>query len=479
MDGALAKSDPFLKIASGFKKIAAGGNDANQGFQMVISGLKDSIGMLSPLTDAFANLAKATENTGMEKFAGDMKDVIDYSQLVLDVVSAIASGKPGEILKATLAIIVKLINAEAEYQTAKRKSLLENIKMQYEYNNLLMAEKLLFLSGTTIFGTNDVGRVVNAMAQYRDIAKQVKEVAKGIGDASVITGVESKKIFGITVGHYTTYGKLIDQYRGLYESDTLNVNMAKTLMTSDKLTESTKQQIQQLIELDAQAKEAYNQMTQYLTNVFGGLGQALSDSIVTAFRDGKDASLDFKNSVAGTIERLTQDLMNSLFLADYFSKFQTKIETIFSDPKLSKEDVGKQTVNVMGDFLDGLSAQAALGTDFLATMQAEAKKRGIDLFKPTAETTGAKAGLQGEIKAVTEDTAQLLSSLLNAVRGDVSNQLIHVKAIEGILSVTGAATSQALAQLIKIEFNTYTTMKALQSIITPAGVRGTYAITVN
>ena len=469
VDASLAKSDPFLKIAEGFKLISKGGDGADKGFSMVISGLKDTIGMLSPLADALGNLGEATENTGMQKFASDMKDVIEYSQLALDVVSAIASGKPGEIVKSLLAVVVKLINAEAEYQAAKRKSLLENIKMQYEYNNLLMAEKLLFLSGVSIFGVDELGKVTNAMVQYRDIANQMKETAKGLMDASIKTG-EAAKTYGffganITYGHYTTYGKLSDQYKGLYEDGKLNTNMAKTLVASDKLTESTKQQIEQLIKLDEQAKQAYDQMTQYLTNVFGGLGRALSDSIVTAFRDGKDASLDFKNNVTSTIEKLTQDLMNSLFLADYFNKFQTKIEKIYTDPKLSKEDTGKQTLNVMGDFLDGLSVQAAMGTEFLATMQAEAKKRGIDLFQPTAATAGAKATLGGEIKAVTEDTAQLLGSLLNAVRGDVSNQLIHVKAIEGILSITGSTTSASLAELVKIQDNTFQVMVLLKSVI--------------
>ena len=472
----IKQQDPFALISDGFKKIIAGGENSGTGFKEVEKGVKAILSDVLPLASAFENLGKATGDVGMEKFGKDMAAAIGFAEDLMDLTAGIASGDPEAILKSVVSVATKLINAEAQYQEAKRKWIADNIKMQNEYNNLLTAEQLLFVSGSTIFGTDKVGKVANAMNVYRNVLIQTKDEIGKLGDAMVSTGVRGDYAFGIRYSSHTTYDRLLKIFPDILTAEgKLNVERAKALLATDKLTEATRAELTQLVALDEQAKAAYDQMVSYLTDVFGSLGQSLSDSIVKAFSDGTDASLDFKSSVTNTIEKLTQDLMNSMFLADYFGNFQKQVVAIYSDPNLSKQQVGANVISTMSSFFEGLGVVEKNSEDFLAQMQSTGQKYGFDLYKPTTTTT---SGLTADIKSVTEDTANLLSSLLNAVRGDVSAQVIVMKSIEGLMIDSNNSNANALAQLVKIESNTYNTMLALQSVITGRGVKGSQGITV-
>lgn len=484
----LQKDDPFLKISEGLKLIEAGGEDATTGLIAVAQGISSVIGIISPLTDVINELGVATENTGMQNFANDMKLAAEWGQSLANLGTALATGNVAAIAGSLIDITAKLIKAEAEYQSAKRKFLLENIKLQYEYNNLLLAEQLQFASGTTIFGTDAYGRAVNSIKAYRDAISQTITEMEKLGDAEIIAGVKRKKSGfwgalispaaaiatlvtggGATVGTANAYGKLLEVEKELINTDgTLNVNRAKALLATDKLTESTRQLLQQLVDLDQKAKDAYAQMTEYLTNVFGSLGQSLSDSIVKAFKDGTDASLAFKTSVEGTIEKLTEDLMYSLFLQDYFTKFQKEIEAIYGETGITQEDANRKVINLMSDFFDNIGGVISNSEEFLANMQDAAAAKGLDIFKktPTSASTGAS------IQSLTEDTGSKLASILNGMYGIVGTQNITLKSIESVLVNTGSVTANSLAQLVLIQSNTYQTVQLLKSVIGGRGSQG-------
>lgn len=474
----LREKDPFLQISDGLKLIKKGGEDARSGFMLISDGIVKIIDMTAPLSEALSQLGEATDNVKLKELSKDAQIAAEWLKTMANLAAGIASGNPAQIAASLIDITTKLIKAEAEYQESKKKMLLDNIKLQYEYNNLLTAERLLFLSGTTIFGTDAYGKAINSMGVYRDVVADATTKLSELWNMQVIIGTKRKTgwflgLLGslVTVGTENVYGSLLKSYPDLITKEgKLNVERAKSLLATDKLTDATKQLLEQLVELDDQAKEAYEQMTSYLTDVFGSLGQSLSDSIVKAFRDGEDASLDFKASVTSTIEKLTQDLMTSLFLSDYFSKFSKKVQEVYAKPDLSANEIGEQTIALMSQFYEGLGGIMGQSEEFLARMQESATKYGFNIFQPTAATE--KSTLQGDIKALTEDTGQLLASLANAIRGDVSNQLVHIKSIEGILTVTGESASQSLAQLVLIQSNTFQMAQLLKSVIGGKGSQG-------
>lgn len=82
-----------------------------------------------------------------------------------------------------------------------------------------------------------------------------------------------------------------------------------------------------------------------------------------------------------------------------------------------------------------------------------AEKAGITLTDTTGESN--KKGLSASIQGVTEDTANLLGSYLNAIRHDVSVKRDLLENIAGTLLPTMSVTAQAqLQQLNAIAANT-------------------------
>ncbi len=202
---------------------------------------------------------------------------------------------------------------------------------------------------------------------------------------------------------------------------------------------------------------------------YGATQNTIADAIAQAYLDAKGSVKDF----ADYSNQILRDAVLNAFKANVLGTALSNTQKLISDaltkkdsetnPKLTQEEITSIRASLNEDVANAKGLWDSLMGAF------------PELY---ADASTAKKTLGGEIKAVTEDTAQLLGSLLNAVRGDVSNQLIHIKSIEGILSVTGASTASALAQLIKIEFNTCNTMKALQSVIAPKGGSGSMGITV-
>ena len=135
----------------------------------------------------------------------------------------------------------------------------------------------------------------------------------------------------------------------------------------------------------------------------------LSDSLVDAWANGEDAMLAYKRTLNDLIKSSTKSIVaksimeNALKpLDDYISKEMTA-----TDGKLTAESIsnmvdlamkgGESAYDAIFKFLDGL------------------KQRGVDLSDTSSSSTIGKG-----IQSVTEDTADLLASYINAIRADVA-----------------------------------------------------------
>lgn len=148
-----------------------------------------------------------------------------------------------------------------------------------------------------------------------------------------------------------------------------------------------------------------------------GWAEQLGDSLVDAFAAGEDAAEAFDKTVGDIMRDITKKMISQDILAPMFGDLR--------------------------DYLFGENGQSgAFGADFQLTPDEAAKikeyidrikNKGIpaaqELYDAINEATGgilddasAKSGLSAGIQSVTEDTADLLASYINGIRGDVSTQ---------------------------------------------------------
>ena len=149
-----------------------------------------------------------------------------------------------------------------------------------------------------------------------------------------------------------------------------------------------------------------------------GWAEQLGDSLVEAFAAGEDAAEAFDKTVGDIMRDVTSKMISQDILAPMFGDLRN---FLFGE-------------NGMGgafgaDFKLDASEMASM-KEYLDKIKNEGIPAAEELFNAINEATGgilnetdtAKSGLSAGIQSVTEDTADLLASYLNAIRADVAMQ---------------------------------------------------------
>lgn len=213
---------------------------------------------------------------------------------------------------------------------------------------------------------------------------------------------------------------------------------------------------QELAELDASIKDFAEDMAGALYGIdFKDWANRLSEALVDAWASGEDAVQAYKDTVDEILKDLgvsviTQKLIEPL-LQDTMDDFLAQFE----------KDNGKLTDSSM-DILRGMYEGADEAAKATSAYLEGLKQLGID-FSGESESVGG--GLSKGIQGVTEDTADLLASYINAIRADVSAKRVLMEKFVGedVPKMSYLAEAQ-LQQLQLVVRNTQRNADAAESI---------------
>jgi hypothetical protein len=200
-----------------------------------------------------------------------------------------------------------------------------------------------------------------------------------------------------------------------------------------ELFETLQKLKQEGLDVDKALQEANNKQKEILT---GTTASSITDAIVDGFSNGLSSVQDF----AGTFESLMKkSILNSLKfkyleepLAKFFEEFSSSAA---SNGGLSSEEV-KQLNEKFNLIIDTANGQ----------FQQLQQLSGLDLNSPTSANANS---LQGAVKNITEESAQLLAGQFGGLR---------MTAAEGL-----AIAKQQLDKLNAIQFNTAETVAELKN----------------
>lgn len=160
----------------------------------------------------------------------------------------------------------------------------------------------------------------------------------------------------------------------------------------------------------------------------------MSDVLVDAWANGEDAAEAYRNKVSEILRDLGVKMITERFVS-------TALEPIMNDfIRQYEQDKGVLTqegMNILAGMYDAADALSKQTSDFLDGLNAVSAKHGMDL----REGTSSSSGLSKSIEGISENTADLLASYLNATRSDVSM----------ILAATGEQTAMAQMQVQHLE----------------------------
>lgn len=398
-----------------------------------------------------------------------MEDAVEGLTQALSDLGGVASGIgsiiSGDVLGGITSIVGVVGNlvsraqkVEREVLEKRRKALEALTRTQEEYNAALLKANLLYEKGSTIFGDDVYKRATNsivvarqAMEQFRksvafsdkelegdgvldfigiggkpedfpkhlrrameEIRKQYKnkllptlkgEFAK-LQNISVKTGSHKEGILWArhSVDDYTALGKL---YPNLIDkSGKLNVALAESILKTHEFREGGKEALENMLALYKQNEEAIKTMNDYLHGLFGSLGNAITDSLVTAFRTGEDATRAFTSNIGDMLNNFAKQIAYSSFLAPLMEKAQKEVADAM---RLTGGDNQMEAMlRAMSSLVDGVKTQIPAFNEYLKKTEEMVQAHGFDLGGKNSDTRSATA--KG-IAQASQDSIDVLTGL--------------------------------------------------------------------
>lgn len=494
------KKNPFSALIKGIKDLFKSGDEEGDG-------KKSTEAKLAKIGESAAEAAKMVGDVAgslSDMFAAAGNDsaaeAMDTVQNVMNAVSNIGEGfAKGGIVGGIAAAVGEAANfigqafaANARHKAALKEIMKETIAQQREYNLLLMQQNLEYAKGTTIFGSDSYGKAANAVkvlkeatadlnselagttAQkneqkrtnfmqrwfgVKDANAALKEAYAGLADIEIKTGHKKTGLFGWGKGK-DIYSSILGVYPELIDANgKFNASLAETIINTKTMSDEDKAAFQNMIDLSKQAEEALQAVKDYLTDIFGELGNTMSDALVDAFKNGTDAAEAFTKSVSGMLEKLAKEMIYTVTIAPLIEQAQEQMLGVMQNENLTDEQKFNNYVSILDGLTSGVLGQQDTYNALLKKYQEMASDKGVDIFQPDEEAR--KASSKSGITA-SQDSVDEISGRVTAIQG-------HTYTINENMKVLVSVSSQALEKLSGIEKNTSAQCEKLDTIAEKVG----------
>lgn len=405
-----------------------------------------------------------------------------------------------DYLGAALSFIESIVSAFAE-AAQKADTLARNIKKGKNEAASLRASLALNEGTDSIFGEDSFQKIVNswefASKKYKEVAEDVARsremmlsgtdddtngwasiggiisgaaAGAAFGSVAPVVGTAIGAAVGAVVGlisglvvdltresnNFVTSleamatklnAPLIDEKTGTYNINTLQL----ILDTYTELDEKSKETIENMIERGKEFEEAVLQLSDGMKDVFGDVADDLASKFISAFKASGVAALDYRDTLDEVATSLSQMVVKNMLL-----------KTVFDD-NTAKELAGLVASGRVPEALETFEKIMNDAADLEPYIQSFLE--GIKAYiKPESE--GGDTVASG-IKSITEDSANLLASYINAIRADVSYSKVQrdqiLSEIKGIASYIASPT--LMDYLNNIQANTHDTAIHTQEIL--------------
>lgn len=182
---------------------------------------------------------------------------------------------------------------------------------------------------------------------------------------------------------------------------------------------------------------------------FKSWASELTDTIISAWSKGEDAVEAYRDKVKDLMKDVVKNVISQKIIEAYMEKpLGVLTKTLKEKGKLDESDI-VDLANSLYDSAEGASDTVTKVLDYL-------KSKGLDLTE-----NGTSSSAKNSVKSITEETADILCSYVNAIRLDVS--VIRTEQAKFYPEMSVIAKSQ-LTQLNTIAQNTLRNADAAERI---------------
>lgn len=418
-DNMIASGKAMMKAAEILFKDGTKAKESLDKFANVVSIIDQNVqGMFEAFNDikeTASLLGVDTESDGWQDASAFFETFSGMSSSLSKVVTSAESGNVGGILAGVTGIFTSPIKAFAKAHDAK---LDRQIKLAERQLNELknLSSNINSVIEKTLGGIYSYDR-------SSDTANKLKEVKDDYRkwDAFSKTKVGKNFFGGHNFSHYSkeTYDAVMDTESNpsAYADQLALLHAQEDELRKQRQAEEDKKKKDKdkLADYDQQIKEMELQIKtfaqDFLKNVYSidikSWASQLTDTVVSAWTKGEDAVEAYKNKVKDMVRDVTKNIVSQKIMEKALEKPLEWLTGIL-------DEKGKLDETDMDDFADKLYQVGENVVPQLTGIFDALKNKGLDLRENGSSST------TNSIKGITEETADLLASYLNAVRLDVS-----------------------------------------------------------
>lgn len=506
---AAKSSNPFKQLAEDLKNLFSKNKDGKG--ESVEAKLKklgasasETADLIGGITGKLSEMFETAGNTGM---ADAISTITDVMSSVSNIGKGFAQGGlVGGIASAAgeaIGFVTKAFQASARHAEALKKIQQEVIAQQRAYNLALLEEKLAFEQASTVFGDLDYTKAINAVEVLREAYErlnselkgtasqqkkyqdgfgmlgvklfdysEVQKAYSGLADIQIKTGHKRTGLFGWGKGK-DLYSSILNVYPQLIDSaGKFNKKLAESIINSREFKGEGKEALQNMINLYGKAEEAAKQLKDYLSGIFGDLGNNMSDALVDAFKNGTDAGKAFGDSISKMLENIGKQMIFQTLFSGIIEDANNKMLDVMKNQSMSADEKFKNYVDILDVMTTQILGQQGAFNDLMSKYKGMASEKGVSLFSSENEQQNATAN---GISSISYDQANSLIGLITAgnitreqtralvdlMRGSVENVNQRLNELVN-LSITRNSYLEEIIKTQKADFGFKSTLEAIE-----------------
>ena len=481
---ALNKRDPFGRLIKGFKDLTEAGEDADK----QATALNNIFGSGQDIADVLDNIGtnfkELGEGIGSNFLAGFGEALNDVSNIISDTLKGSQSGMQlGSLFGPTGAIIGAvgggILGGIAGFFTRDREAILKHeqaiaeikqtqIQQQREYNLLLLEQNLEYEKGTTIFGTDQYAKAANAVDVYKQSVQSLENALSDVANIDIVTGSKTYRKWFLGRKHQKDiYSDILKVYPELISSNgEFNRELAETILNTRKMSEANKNALQNAIDLYDQMEDALASVSDYLSGIFGDLGNTITDALVNAAESGTDAFAALSDSVGDMIRTLAKQMIYSVSIAPLAEKAQNDMLEWAKKEDISETERTKGMIGVLKNLVNDAVAQQGQVNELLEAVNQAAQENGFDISETPTQSGTARGYQVASQDEVAEQNGRLtdIQGKLGDIRAYVMDETIS------IISVISSVADIRNASIQNVQINNDLLQYAVRTYIEVAEI---------
>ena len=468
------QKNPFATLIKNIRSLFSSGDKDEKGTIEKIAAIGESAAESADLVGNFAGqMSSMFDALGNEGMADTMGNVQDAMSSISNIGQGFAKGGIVGGIAAAAGEAVNWIGKIAQAHDKKldkaiEKSKLRAQQLQYIYEQIDGILERFLGSGTElklVDAENDRTRLNQLNNQIEAIRNKGK-----INIFDLMSLQKYKQEAEKLQKRVSAYdeGGAYGYQRALMQEQLSELEKQRQAEIDKKKTDDSKvaDYENQIAEMKQQIKDFAEETAESLYGInLKDWASQLGDALYEAWQKGEDGAEAFKNKVAD----IMGDVMNSILKISILEPAMQQLQKmLFGEDGMSgyfgKDfSLDEKELESIADYLMGVSEK----TDDYYSMLDKLnnymeKKYGISM-KEEEEDSGS--GLSKGIQDVTENTANLLASYINAIRADVSVKREYVRRlVEELFPAYNVIAQAQLQQLTMIQINTAKNVEFVEEI---------------